>query len=103
LPALLDDLDARGLLAETLVVVGGEFGRTPHRNDRGGRDHWTRCFTVLLAGAGIVGRTIGTSDAWGAEPQDEPVSAWRIRATMDSILGLEPQAGGFLPLEELGS
>lgn len=51
--ALIEDLAVRGLLAETLVVVMGEFGRTPKINSQGGRDHWAHCFSVALAGAGI--------------------------------------------------
>jgi uncharacterized protein (DUF1501 family) len=87
LPALLDDLDARGLLPETLVVVAGEFGRHPVLNSRGGREHWTGCYSVLLAGAGLSGQVLGSSDAWGGEPKDAAVSALRIRATIDQLLG----------------
>jgi hypothetical protein len=87
LPALLDDLDARGLLAETLVVVGGEFGRTPLVNARGGRDHWRGCFSLLLAGAGVGGQVIGTSDAWAGEPRQDAVAASQVRATLDRIVG----------------
>ncbi len=69
LSALLDDLSDRGLLDETLVVVMGEFGRTPKLNTQGGRDHWPRVFSVLLAGGGIRGgQTIGSSDATGESP-----------------------------------
>jgi hypothetical protein len=68
LSALLDDLLGRGLLSETLVVVMGEFGRTPKLNTLGGRDHWPRVFSVLLAGGGIAGgQVIGASDATGCE------------------------------------
>lgn len=101
LPALLDDLDARGLLSETLVVVGGEFGRTPLLNARGGRDHWPRCFSLLLAGAGVAGQVIGTSDAWAAEPRDSAVTAQQVRAMIDHVLDGQPgqrQAG---PLDAL--
>src|SRR5262249_38289015 len=62
--ALLEDLDQRGFLEETLVVVLSEMGRTPKINKDGGRDHWTYCYSVLLAGAGIRGGTVyGASDA----------------------------------------
>ena len=76
--ALLDDLDARGLLDETLVVWTGEFGRTPRVGQaviggagagRDGRDHWPHCFSTVLAGAGIRGGTVyGASDRWAAYP-----------------------------------
>src|SRR5262245_27712981 len=67
--ALLDDLGASGLLAETLVVVAGEFGRTPKVNKDAGRDHWAACFSGLFAGAGVRGgQVIGRSDATGSYP-----------------------------------
>lgn len=76
---LLEDLHKRGLLGSTLVIAAGEFGRTPRINPQGGRDHWTKCQTVLLAGGGIEGgRIIGSSDAIGAEPRDNPVSLREI-------------------------
>src|SRR5262249_5077654 len=56
--ALMEDLDSRGLLDETLVVVMSDFGRTPRINANAGRDHWTQCYSVLLAGAGIRGGTV---------------------------------------------
>src|SRR5438128_1117431 len=63
LSSLLEDLQQRGLLSSTLVVVTGEFGRTPRINQYGGRDHWPQCFSVLLAGGGIPGGTVvGASD-----------------------------------------
>src|SRR4029077_8356096 len=65
--ALMEDLDDRGLLDETLIVVMSEMGRTPKINGNGGRDHWTYCYSVMLAGAGIKGGTIyGASDAQAA-------------------------------------
>jgi len=71
---LLEDLSQRGLLATTLVIAMGEFGRTPRINPSGGRDHWTKCWTVLLAGGGVQGGQVyGSSDATGAEPRDNPV------------------------------
>ena len=67
--ALIEDLDVRGLLAETLVVVIGEFGRTPRINKQGGRDHWGHVFSFALAGAGIrTAQVYGSSDAQGAWP-----------------------------------
>src|SRR5207244_2261974 len=73
--ALLDDLERRGLLDETLVVVMSEMGRTPKINANAGRDHWTYCYSVLFAGAGIRGGTVcGASDAQAAFVKDRPVS-----------------------------
>jgi uncharacterized protein (DUF1501 family) len=72
--AFIEDLDARGLLDETLVVTMGEMGRTPKINSNGGRDHWTYCYSVLLAGGGIRGGTIhGASDEQAAFIKDKPV------------------------------
>jgi uncharacterized protein (DUF1501 family) len=89
--ALLDDLARRGLLDTTLVVAMGEFGRTPHLNPRGGRDHWPGCWSVLFAGAGVKGgQVIGSSDATGGEPKDRPVSPAEVAATVYKVLGLDP-------------
>jgi hypothetical protein len=93
LAALLDDLEARGRLGSTLVVAAGEFGRTPHLNARGGRDHWTRAASAILAGGGMPGgRVIGATDALGGEPTDEPIAYPRLHATMRHALGLDPAA-----------
>jgi hypothetical protein len=84
--ALLEDLDQRGLLESTLVVVVGEFGRTPKIDSHGGypgREHWPHCFSALLAGAGIRGGNVyGASDKTGAYVQDRPVSADDFGATL---------------------
>ncbi len=73
---LLADLTHRGLLARTLVVAAGEMGRSPRINRHGGRDHWTRCWSVVMAGGGVRGgRAIGTSDARAAEPRDGAIRA----------------------------
>jgi hypothetical protein len=89
--AFLDDLDARGLLDETLVVTMGEMGRTPRINPKGGRDHWTYCYSVLLAGAGIQGGTIyGASDNQAAFIKDKPVHIRDICATIYYLLGIDP-------------
>jgi uncharacterized protein (DUF1501 family) len=89
--ALLDDLAARGLLDTTLVLAMGEFGRTPHLNPRGGRDHWPGCWSVLFAGAGVRGgQVVGASDATGAEPKDRPVRPAEVAATVYQALGLDP-------------
>lgn len=89
--ALLDDLEDRGLLDETLVVVMGEFGRTPTINSAGGRDHWGSVFSVALAGAGVPGGgVIGASDARGGMPADRPVRPPDLAATIFQLLGISP-------------
>ena len=89
--ALLDDLSERGLLDETLVVVMGEFGRTPTLNAAGGRDHWGSVFSVALAGAGVPGGgVIGASDARGGMPADRPVRPPDLAATIFQLLGISP-------------
>jgi len=90
--ALLEDLDARGLLDETLVVVTSEMGRTPKINGNGGRDHWTFCYGTLFAGAGIRGGTVyGASDAQAAYVKDLPVSPADICCTVYECLGIDPE------------
>jgi hypothetical protein len=89
--AFLEDLANRGLLDETLVVVMSEMGRTPRVNGSGGRDHWTFCYSVLFAGAGIRGGTVcGASDAHAAYVKDRPVSTADICATIYQCLGIDP-------------
>src|SRR5262249_53659774 len=81
--ALMDDLEERGLLDETLVVVIGEFGRTPRINKLGGRDHWGHVFSCALAGAGIRGgQVIGASDKNGAYPTTDPIRGGDLTATI---------------------
>jgi uncharacterized protein (DUF1501 family) len=90
--AFLEDLDHRGLLEQTLVVTMGEMGRTPRINAKGGRDHWTNCYSVLLAGAGIRGGTIhGASDDQAAFIKDKPVHIRDICATIYHLLGIDPE------------
>jgi len=90
--AFIEDLDMRGLLDETLVVTMGEMGRTPKINAQGGRDHWTFCYSVLLAGAGIRGGTIhGASDEQAAFIKDKPVHIRDICATIYHLLGVDPE------------
>ncbi|MEO1525992.1 MAG: DUF1501 domain-containing protein [Planctomycetota bacterium] len=92
LSALISDLDDRGLLEETLVVVMGEFGRTPKLNNRAGRDHWPRVFSVALAGGGVPGgQIIGNSDAVGESPQDRPVTPSDLAASIYRLLGVNPE------------
>ncbi|MFQ3652090.1 MAG: DUF1501 domain-containing protein [Gemmataceae bacterium] len=86
--ALLEDLEARGLLDSTLVVVMGEFGRTPRLNSNAGRDHWGAVFSVALAGGGIRGGQIyGASDKIGAYPRDGRVLPQDLQATIFHCLG----------------
>ena len=91
LSALLADLSDRGMLDETLVVVMGEFGRTPKINSNGGRDHWPSAFSVALAGGGIRGgQVFGSSDSLGEYPKDDPVSPSDLAATIYTLLGIDP-------------
>jgi len=91
--ALIEDLDQRGLLDDTLVVVMGEFGRTPKLNAQAGRDHWPRVFSVALAGGGVRGgQVIGSSDSVGESPKDRPVTPSDLAATIYCLLGIDPQS-----------
>jgi hypothetical protein len=91
-PALIEDLEQRGLLAETLVVAIGEFGRTPRINKLGGRDHWGHVFSFALAGAGIRGgQVFGASDKNGAYPATDPIRPHDLTATLFHLLGIDPQ------------
>lgn len=90
LSALLEDLKQRGLLGSTLVVVTGEFGRTPKINKYGARDHWPRCFSALLAGGGVPGGTVvGASDKHGASPVDRAVNPTEFAATLYRLMGID--------------
>jgi hypothetical protein len=90
--ALVDDLQQRGLLSTTLVVVMGEFGRTPRVNTNGGRDHWPRVFSVLLAGGGIPGgQIIGRSDDAGESPAERPVTPSDLAASIYLLLGIDSE------------
>ena len=88
--AFIEDLDQRGLLDETLVVTMGEMGRTPKINAKGGRDHWTNCYSVMFAGAGIQGGCVyGASDDQAAFIKDNPVHIRDICATIYHLLGID--------------
>jgi hypothetical protein len=90
--ALLEDLDDHGLLKETLVVLMSDMGRTPQINAAAGRDHWSYCYTVLFAGAGIRGGTVcGASDGHAAYVKDRPVSTSDVCATIYHCLGIDPE------------
>jgi hypothetical protein len=87
--ALLDDLGARGLLDETLVVWMGEFGRAPRLEEKGGRGHWGRCYSVVFAGGGVTGGQVyGKSDRFAAYPAANPVSPADLVATIYHALGI---------------
>lgn len=87
---LLDDLSERGMLDSTLVLVTGEFGRTPEINANGGRDHWPGCFSVVVAGAGIQGgRVIGASDKDGKGILDTPVQVPDFMASIYHKVGID--------------
>lgn len=89
--AVLRDLSERGLLDDTLVVVMGEFGRSPKVNSKGGRDHWPHAQSILLAGAGIQGGSIyGSTDSHGEYPATNPVAPRDLTATMLHLLGVLP-------------
>jgi hypothetical protein len=106
---LISDLDQRGMLDETLVVVTSEHGRTPQLNkaEGGGRDHWSRVYTTLMAGGGVArGRIVGASDKHGSDVADRPVSPKDQLATMYYLLGIDHEQrvhdnlGRELPLVE---
>lgn len=101
---LITDLDKRGLLDSTLVMVSSEFGRTPKINNTAGRDHWPKVFTVVLAGGGIKrGFAYGTSDATATEPEDNPLTVEDLAFTVYHCLGInadkELMAPGNRPIE----
>ncbi|HEV3258584.1 MAG TPA: DUF1501 domain-containing protein [Gemmataceae bacterium] len=92
LASLLSDLEDRGLLDETLIVCMGEFGRSPRVNPAAGRDHWPRCYSLLLAGGGVPGGSVfGKSDRIGSDPAENPVTPHDLIATFYSLLGIPPE------------
>jgi uncharacterized protein (DUF1501 family) len=92
--ALIDDLDSRGLLDETLVLWMSEHGRTPRIDSRpvgAGRHHWSRAYSIALAGGGTArGRVVGATDRHGGEVRDTPVSPKDVLATTFHLLGIDP-------------
>jgi hypothetical protein len=91
LSALVSDLSERGLLDETLVIAMGEFGRTPKLNTSGGRDHWPRAFSVVLAGGGVKGgQVVGASDRVGEAPAERAVTPADLARTIYTLLGVDP-------------
>jgi uncharacterized protein (DUF1501 family) len=88
--ALINDLEERGLLDTTLVMVSSEFGRTPKLNKDEGRDHWPKVFSVVMAGGGIKrGMIHGTSDSVGGEPDQNPMHVEDLAATLYHLLGID--------------
>lgn len=90
-PTLLQDLEQRGLLDETLVIWTGEFGRTPKINSDAGRDHWPQCYSMIMAGGGMKrGFVYGASDGEGAYPTENPVKPDNMAGTLYRALGIDP-------------
>jgi hypothetical protein len=109
LTGLFIDLDRRGLLAETLVVAVGEFGRSPQRgistsgnsNSANGRDHWPYCYTGIIAGAGIKrGVVYGKSDKTGSSPVENPVHPGQLLATIYHAFGIDPETIAYNHLKQ---
>jgi hypothetical protein len=97
LPALLEDLQERGLLRSTLVVAIGEFGRTPRINDNAGRDHWEHCYSALIAGGGVRGgQVIGESDARAERPRLRPVTPADLAASIMHAVGITTEQSAML-------
>jgi hypothetical protein len=95
---LLTDLSAQGMLSETLVVWMSEFGRTPNINENNGRDHWARCFSVAMAGAGIKGgQAVGDTGPEGVEAVDRPTDLREIFATIFDRLGINSRKQNYSP------
>ena len=91
LAALLTDLEQRGMLDSTLVVVTTEFGRSPRINQMAGRDHWPQAFSIVMAGAGMKpGQVIGATDSQAAYVTDRPVTPPDMAATVLQIMGIDP-------------
>ncbi len=102
--ALISDLDERGLLDSTMVMLTSEFGRTPKINNTAGRDHWPRVFSVMMAGGGVKrGMIYGSSDALGGEPEEDRVGVEDLAQTVYNQLGItgdkELMAPGGRPME----
>jgi hypothetical protein len=92
LGTLVEDLDAHGMLDDTIVIVWGEFGRTPRVNSGAGRDHWPRAMSVLMAGGGIsAGQAIGATNRLGEMPKDRPIHLQEVFATLYQHMGIDPR------------
>jgi len=90
-PALLGDLEDRGLLDDTLVIISTEFGRTPRINELAGRDHWPNVFSIAMAGGGVQGgQVIGASDRKASGVADRPITPGDMTATVLDLMGIDP-------------
>ena len=91
--ALIKDLDQRGLLKSTLVILNSEFGRTPKINKDGGRDHYPKVFSMALAGGGVnAGQIYGASDSTSNSVEESPVSVADYARTIYELMGINPAA-----------
>jgi uncharacterized protein (DUF1501 family) len=91
LSAFFDDLETRGMLNDVLVLVWGEFGRTPRINKDAGRDHYAPAASALLFGGGLkVGQVIGSTNRYGEHPSNRPIHYQQMFATLYRHLGLDP-------------
>ena len=100
---LIADLRQRGLLASTLVLAVGEFGRSPRINDKAGRDHWEHCYSALFSGGGVKGgRVIGSSDARAERPHDRPLTPADVAATVQHCVGISSEQAQTLGLAVQG-
>ena len=92
LGTLIEDLDAHGLLNDTIVIVWGEFGRTPRINGAAGRDHWPRAMSVLIAGGGLaMGQVIGATNRLGEQPKDRSIHLQEVFSTLYQHMGIDPR------------
>jgi uncharacterized protein (DUF1501 family) len=101
LSALIEDMDSRGMLKDTLVIAVGEFGRSPQKgvstsgngNSADGRDHWPYCYTAVMAGAGTKrGYVHGKSDKTASAPIEDPVHPGQLLATIYHAIGIDPRS-----------
>ena len=102
--ALIRDLESRGMLKNTMVVIASEFGRTPKINGNAGRDHWPKVFSTVMAGGGIKpGVVYGSSNSTGSEPEDDAMGVEDWATTMYHCMGIvadkELMAPGDRPIE----
>jgi hypothetical protein len=99
LSALLTDLHDRGLLKTTLIVVMGEFGRSPKINDKAGRDHWEHCYSALVAGGGVRGgQVVGESNQRAERPHSRPLTPADVAATVHRAIGITSEQAATLGL-----
>lgn len=91
LTALINDLEERGMLQDTMIIMSGEFGRTPRINKDAGRDHWPGAGFVWMAGGGFkMGQAIGTTDRLGAKPADRPIHLQQVYSEVVRKMGIDP-------------